>query len=186
MIQSNLNAEMRSRIDRFVAELSQLVKNTALESVRSALGETGGPIKRGPAAHGPAKRGPGRPPSTGTSAPATRPAAKRGGKRTTEQVDQMAERLKTFVQSHPGLGLEAIGKGLGVSTHDLKLPVIKLLAARALSKKGEKRGTKYFPAGRASSGGSAPKKKPAAKRRRKAGRKKAKRSARKAPVAAAA
>ncbi len=181
MTQSNLNAEMRSRIDRFVAELSQLVKNSALESVRSALGETGAPTKRGPA-----KRGPGRPPSTGVNAPATRPAAKRGGKRTTEQVDQMAERLKTFVQSHPGLGLEAIGKGLNVSTHDLKLPVIKLLAARALSKKGEKRGTKYFPAGRASGGGSAPKKKPAAKRRRKAGRKKAKRAARKAPVAAAA
>ena len=175
MTPSNLHVEMRSRIDRFVEELSRLVKNSALESIRAALGETAAP----------AKRGPGRPRATNVNAPTSRPARKRGGKRTPEEVDKMAERIKTFVHSRPGLGLEAIAKGIGTSTHELKLPVIKLLASRSLSKKGQKRGTKYFPAGRASAA-AAPKKKSAPKRRRKAGRKKAKRAARKAPIAKAA
>lgn len=94
----------------------------------------------------------------------------------------MAERILGFVKSSPGLGLEAIAAGLGTTTKELKLPVIKLLGARALKKSGQKRGTKYFAGGRAVASA----RKSAPKRGRKAGRKSAKRAARKAPVAVAA
>jgi hypothetical protein len=184
MPNSNLNAEMRSRIDRFLDELAALVKNAALESVQAALGGAAS-----------AKRGRGRPRSTPapSGAPRGRPAKSSRGKRSSAEVDQTAGRIQTFVRSNPGLGLEAIAKGIGTTTKELKLPIIKLLASRALSKKGQKRGTKYFASGRG--GGAA---KPKAKRAKKRGRKRAasaksakrakraKRAGRKAALAAAA
>lgn len=51
------------------------------------------------------------------------------------------------MKSNPGKGLEGIAAGLGTSTKELKLPVVKLLASRRIKKTGEKRGTKYFAGG---------------------------------------
>jgi hypothetical protein len=47
----------------------------------------------------------------------------------------------------PGQRLEQIAAELGTASHDLKLPVIKLLSSKTLTKKGEKRGTMYFAGG---------------------------------------
>jgi hypothetical protein len=180
MATSPLNSDIRSRIDAFVDELTSIVKAAALDSVRAALGES--PM--------PARRGPGRPPNAAAGARRGRPPgsankSSAGGKRSSEEVDQMAERIATFVKSNPGLGLEAIASGIGTSTKELKLPVIKLLANRTLRKTGEKRGTKYFAGG--SGGGSAAARKAApARGGKKARRAKGKRGAKKAPVAIAA
>jgi hypothetical protein len=187
MATSTLNTDIRARIDAFVAELTTMVKGAALESVRAVLGDGGMP----------ARRGPGRPPkaASASSAPSAtgarrgRPPGKssRGGKRSTEEVDQMAERIATFVKSNPGLGLEAIASGIGTSTKELKLPVIKLLASRTLRKTGQKRGTKYFAGGGGGRGAGTPARKSAPKRRgKKARRAKGKRGARKAQIAMAA
>ena len=184
MATSTLNTEIRARIDAFVQELTSIVKGAALESVRAALGDGAMP----------ARRGPGRPPKAAggaTGARRGRPPASssRGGKRSSDEVDQMAERIATFVKSNPGLGLEAIASGIGTATKELKLPVIKLLASRTLRKTGQKRGTKYFAGGSGGSGGGAGSsaRKSAPKRRgKKARRAKRKRAGRKAPVAMAA
>ena len=72
---SNLDAEIRSRIDAFLGDISTLVRQSALEAVRSALGENG---TSSPA------RGPGRPRGSGArSAPAAAAprARKKGGRR---------------------------------------------------------------------------------------------------------
>ena len=192
MTTSTIHSDIRARIDLFLEQLSTLVRRAALDSVRSALGDEAAPAKRGPG-----RPRLGRPPmstvgSTGNSTDSTGKSSRKsaGGKRSTEEVDQTAERIRAFVNSNPGLGLEAIAKGIGTSTKELKLPVIKLLSTRALSKKGQKRGTKYFAGGHtgpASRPAPAKKaaKKTAKKARRKSG-KKAKRAARKAPVAVAA
>lgn len=148
-----------------------MLKQAALESVRSALGDSAAPTRRGP----------GRPPS---KAKVGRPKS-RGGKRTSEQVDQMAARVLTYVKSNPGEGLEAIGKHLGIATKELKLPVIKLLGTRQLKKSGQKRGTKYF-AGKGGSARKAGKKTGRKAARGKAKRRKAKKHARKARVMAVA
>ena len=137
MAKSTLDAELRSKIDQFLGELSALVKKTALESVHAALGNGAAP----------ARRGPGRPRMHVKMA--SRPASV-GGKRTSEQVDATAERIAAYVRANPGARLEQIASGLNTSSKELKLPVIKLLSARTLKKTGQKRGTKYFAgAGRA-------------------------------------
>jgi hypothetical protein len=158
MARSTLDTDLRSRIDSFLNELSALVKKTALDSVHAALGNGVAPTRRRP----------GRPRGTAT---AKRPAATADGKRTPEQVQADAERIASYVRANPGSRLEQIAAGLGTGSQELKLPVIKLLAARTLRKTGQKRGTQYF------AGGGATKVKatraPRAKRGRKGRRKKA-------------
>jgi hypothetical protein len=133
MTRSTLDAEIRSKIDTFLDELSGLVKQAALDSVHAALGGEGTP----------ARRSPGRP---RMKVKLGRPAksAMKGGKRSTEEVGAMGEKIAAFVRSNPGSRLEAIAAGLGTDSKDLKLPVIRLLGSKTLTKKGQKRGTMYF------------------------------------------
>jgi hypothetical protein len=137
MAQSNLDTAIRSKIDSFLEDLSALVKQTALESVQEALGNGAAP----------ARRGPGRPKM---KVKFGRPAksAMKGGKRSSEDVAAMADKIASFVRSNPGSRLEAIAAGLRTNSKELKLPVIKLLSSKTLTKKGQKRGTMYFAGGR--------------------------------------
>jgi len=136
MATQDLDRTIRTRIDSFLLELSGLVKKAALESVHQALGEGYAP-----------RFGSGR---TRTVAmrrgTAPRKISTRGvrGKRSSEQVDQAAARVLAHVKSKPGQRLEEIGAALKTPTKILKLPVSKLLAAKKLKTKGQKRGTKYF------------------------------------------
>lgn len=157
MAQPTLDSEIRSKIDAFVEQLTSHVRKAALESVREALGNDVTP----------ARRGPGRP---RMQVKVGRPAksALKGGKRSTEEVAAAAERIASYVRAHPGQRLEQIAAGLGTASHDLKLPVIKLLASKTLRKTGEKRGTQYFAGG----GAASPKAMTAAKTTAKRGKKK--------------
>jgi hypothetical protein len=137
MTHKNTDQEIRSRIDIFLTELSALVKQTALESVHTALGDST-TIRR---------RGPGRPRKIAMRVKRRHGRiATRGlrGKRTSAQVDAVASRVLTQVRAKQGLRLEEIGRALKTPTKILKLPVAKLMAAKKLKKKGQKRGTKYF------------------------------------------
>jgi hypothetical protein len=138
---NTLDQEIQSRIQSFLAELSELVKMAALGSVHAALGGEPGPVqRRGPGRpRGSGKRGPGRPPKAG------RPAGT--GKRTSEAVEAMAARILAQVRSKPGQRLEEIGKAMKLPTKGLKLPIQKLLAGNQLRTEGQKRGTKYFAGG---------------------------------------
>jgi len=49
------------------------------------------------------------------------------------------------VKAHPGLRIEQINKELGTTTKDLALPIRKLISEAAITAKGEKRSTTYFP-----------------------------------------
>lgn len=133
---AKIDSELRSRIDAFVEELTSLVKQAALESVSAALGS--GAVA--------AKRGPGRPKGS-TAAPKAAPAARRGrpGKRTPEEVAKMGETVAEYVKANPGQGVEGIGKALGLATKELQLPILRLLETKAITSKGQRRGTKYFP-----------------------------------------
>jgi hypothetical protein len=130
---TQLNTELRSKIDAFLEELTALVKQSALDSVQAALANRTAP----------ARRGPGRPRMNIKVGRPAKPAMK-GGKRTPKEVEAMAAKIAAYVRSNPGKRLEQIASGLGTSTHEMKFPVTKLLASKALSKKGQKRGTTYF------------------------------------------
>jgi hypothetical protein len=135
MTRSTLDAEIRSKIDTFLDELASLVKQTALDSVQAALGDGAAPARRG------------RRMRVTLGRPAK--SAMKGGKRSSEDVAAMAEKIAAFVRSNPGSRLEAIASGLRTPSKELKLPVIKLLSSKTLTKKGQKRGTMYFAGGRA-------------------------------------
>jgi len=136
MANHSLDSEIQSRISNFLDELSLLVKRSALEAVHEALGEATSP-----------RRGPGRPrkvsfsPSRGLRRIATRGIR---AKRTSVQIEAIGSKVLSHVRSKPGQRLEEIGRALKTDTAILKRPIANLLAAKKLSTKGQKRGTKYF------------------------------------------
>ncbi|MDQ3037765.1 MAG: hypothetical protein M3Y87_35555 [Myxococcota bacterium] len=168
----NLNQEIDSRIQRFVTELNELVRRQALQAVSDALGTNGAPLRRGP----------GRPPGSGRTAQAASAGAsgpkagkvrarRKGEKRTPAELAQLESSLESHVQSHPGQGIEAIGKSLGIATGELSRPMKKLVQRGSVRTEGAKRATKYYAANGASSGSSAAGE--ATPKRRGPGRKKA-------------
>jgi len=136
MRNSAIDREIRSRIEAFMDDVTGLLREAALEAVREALGETA------PAA----RRGPGRPPRRGPGRPPRAKAAKRGrrGRRSSADVEQVAQRILAHVKAHPGDGAEQIGRALGMVTKDMRLPLLKLLGEKKLRTEGQRRGTKYF------------------------------------------
>ena len=127
---SDTSQEIRDRIEEFVNQLNQLVRQTALESVQDALGSGSG-----------AGRGRGR---GAARAAIGRGARRKGEKRSSDQIAETTKAVVTYVRKNPGQGVEAIAKGLGTVTKELTLPIRKLVAERQLKTKGQKRATKYF------------------------------------------
>jgi hypothetical protein len=68
----------------------------------------------------------------------------RGAKRSSDELDMLAEQFHTFVAKNPGMRIEQINKQLGTTTKDLALPIRKLVAEGAIKTKGAKRSTAYF------------------------------------------
>ncbi|MEO8905172.1 MAG: SWIM zinc finger family protein [Polyangiaceae bacterium] len=77
------------------------------------------------------------------TARAPAPIVKRRG---ASGVAEQAALVLAFVNSHPGLGVELIGKSLQLSSQELTLPIRKLVAMGSLVTVGAKRATKYFAA----------------------------------------
>jgi hypothetical protein len=124
---SEIERRIREKIETFVVELNELVREAALDAVSEALGSTSRRPRRGaPPKPRVARRGPGQ-------------------KRSQPEIDRMAKSALSYVEKHPGEGVIAIGRALGVTSKDLVLPMKKLLASGALMTKGQKRATKYYP-----------------------------------------
>ena len=128
---ADTNELIRVRVESFVDELTGLIHQSILENVQSALGQVVSTAKRG-----------GRPKGTKKAAQ-TKARKKRGGRRAAAELVDMAEKLVAFVGSNPGSSIEEIGRGVGIPTKELALPVKKLLAEGRLKKKGQKRATRY-------------------------------------------
>jgi hypothetical protein len=133
---NDVDRQIRDRVESFVAELTDLVRQAALESVSEVLG--------GQAVPGALRRRGGRPP---------RPRIRRrGGKRSPEEIDATTQRVLDYVRDNPGHGVEQMAIDLATNTKDLTLPIKKLLSNGDLLTEGQKRATKYFAT---SGGGSA-------------------------------
>jgi hypothetical protein len=129
----DIDRQIEARVRGFIAELSSLVRQAAIEAVESALAKrAGGSTKAGKAFDG-AARGP--------------RSAKRkpGEKRTKKELARLTERVAVYIAANRGQGIEAISRGLGVETRELTLQVKKLLTAKRVSSQGHKRATRYFP-----------------------------------------
>ena len=123
---ANLQSDMQRLVTDFVAQLTELWRRAAIDSL------TGLDVGTRGAGGGGAALGRGR--SRG-----------RGAKRTAEELEKMQDGFLAFVAKHPGLRIEQINKQLGTTTKDLALPIRKLIADGSLKVKGKKRSTTYFP-----------------------------------------
>ncbi len=137
---NSLDDRIRARVEQFAAELADLIRESAMETVSAALtGARPSPGRGGRRAAAPvaAVRGGGR----GGRAAANR---EKGAKRPPDEIERLTGRLLDYVKSNPGQRIEQIADGMGTSTKELNLPAKKLIAGKQLKTKGQKRATQYF------------------------------------------
>jgi hypothetical protein len=135
-----LNKEIRDRIELFAEELAELIRQAAVESVQEALGQktSGRTAPRKKARRAAAGR------------PKKKAAARKSSgrvRRSPEQLQALCSKIASYVNSHPGKGVEAIGAALGLATSEMQRPVAVLLETKKLKKKGKLRGTTYYARG---------------------------------------
>lgn len=150
---SDFQARINKLVDEFVAQVTALARQAAMDTLTSALGSAAAARRKGlePTATRPAV----------AAAAARRP---KGAKRPQAEIEQTRGRVLDFIRANPGRRIERINAELGTLTRDLTLPLRKLIAGGQIRTEGEKRATTYYPAdGKASRPAPAP----AAPRRRK-------------------
>jgi hypothetical protein len=124
---ANYQTEVQKLVDGFVSALGEIWRRQAIDAMTGGMGGRGGGGGRAAAASISMGRGRGR-----------------GAKRTSDELDELADGFVEFVTKNPGLRIEQINKQLGTSTKDLALPIRKLLADGVIKAKGKKRSTAYF------------------------------------------
>jgi len=133
---SDFQNEMNHAVQGFVAQITELARRAAIDTLESAFHGRGG--RNGATAVAVSA------PSPVAVARAGRPRGGRGAKRSAADLEALSERFESFVKANPGLRIEQINKELGTTTKDLALPIRKLIADGIVSAKGQKRSTTYF------------------------------------------
>lgn len=125
---SDFQTEMNRVVQGFVAQITDLARRAAIDTLESALkgGSKGG--RGGAGSFSSAGRGRGK-----------------GIKRTSDELEDLSDKFIEYVKDNPGLRIEQINKTLGTSTKDLQLPIRKMIAEGVIKVKGQKRSTQYFP-----------------------------------------
>jgi hypothetical protein len=121
----NLQNQVNARVDAFVAEITDLARAAAYQALSGALEHS---------------------PTAGARGMTVAIRGRKGGKRTAQEIAQMADAFLAHVTAKPGQRMEHIAKELGLPTPELTLPVRKLLADGKLRVEGQKRATQYYPA----------------------------------------
>jgi hypothetical protein len=136
---NSLDDRIRARVEQFAADLADLIRESAMETVSVALAgarpSPGRGGRRGAAAAVVAVR------STGRGRAASR---EKGAKRPPDEIERLTGRLLDYIKGNPGQRIEQIADGMGTSTKELNLPAKKLIAGKQLKTKGQKRATQYF------------------------------------------
>jgi hypothetical protein len=156
---SNAENNIKNRVDAFVNDLSDLIRQSALEAVAEAL-KKGGEVSPAPVARRPGRPAkvveapvaakpagkPGRPAKASSAASSAAAAKRRAGeKRSPVLLAQVTDQVGNHIKSNPGQGVEQIAKALSTTTKELTLPIRKLLGDKKITSKGQKRATRYFP-----------------------------------------
>src|SRR5512144_3215639 len=134
---SDFQNEMNHAVQGFVAQIAELARRAALDTLESAFGSRGGGRNGGGGRAALVAL-------TGATR-AGRPRGGRGAKRTAADLEMLSDKFASFVKANPGLRIEQINKELGTTTKDLALPIRKLVADKVIRATGQKRSTTYFP-----------------------------------------
>jgi hypothetical protein len=137
----NPESEVRSLLEAFARDVQTAVRESLVAELQSMLG--GAPAKRGPGrpkGTKAGKRGPGRPPKAA--------AAKTTGRRgRPAKVDAgLNDKVLAAIKADPGRSVSDIAAGMRMKVEAVKKPIAQLLAAKQISKRGKRRGTKYYAA----------------------------------------
>jgi hypothetical protein len=122
----HIQDQVNARIDSFIADIAELAKEAARETLSVALGAGPGGF------------------DLSRDFSDFRRRARKGGKRSPEEITQMADTLLDYIGKNPGQRMESIARALDTSTQDLTLPIKKLIIGRRLRTEGQKRATSYF------------------------------------------
>lgn len=150
--------QISEAVERFVEELTVLVRQAAIASVAEALGAQATPT----AAPGRGrKKVAGRKAAGRKKAPGRKAAGRKaaGGRRSSADVESSASDMLAHVSANPGSSIGDVAKALGTTSRDLRLPAQKLIEDGKLRTTGQKRGTRYYAGrGKSSTGPTAKKK----------------------------
>lgn len=135
----DLQDQVNERVNAFVAEITELARKAAYETLASSLDQEG----QGGRAGAFSTRG------------GTMQSRRKGAKRTSDELGAMADAFLAYIAEHPGQRMEVIAKELGYNTQELTLPVKKLLSTGKIQVEGQKRATSYFLAPQGESGAGA-------------------------------
>jgi len=148
MAKSNIASEIKTLVDTFVGNLTEMIRTSALQSVQEAL--AGEQVARAPRSR---------------KAPTTPKKAAKGKRvrRSAAQVEQLGNTIQAHIRKNPGQRLGEIASALGVETKDARRPAFALIEEGKLTTTGQRGGTRYFVKETAPKK-AAPKKKTAAKK----------------------
>ncbi|WP_428265233.1 hypothetical protein [Haliangium sp.] len=130
---SDIDHRINSRIEAFIDEINQLAQRAARDALSTALDRTESRTTR--------KR-----PKRAAKASTRSGPARGGGKRSAQELDNLAEFFFVYVTQKPGQRMEQITEALGYSSAELALPVKKLVEGGKLRVEGQKRASRYYPA----------------------------------------
>lgn len=131
---NDFQTDMNRTVQGFVAQITELARRAALDTLESAFG---GKVGRGGGGGGGVA-------AVLAGGPVGRPRGGRGAKRTSADLEALSGKFASFVKANPGLRIEQINKELGTTTKDLALPIRKLISEGVVKAKGKKRSTTYF------------------------------------------
>lgn len=130
--QQQLDSKIQDLLESFASQLTQIVKQTALEHVEVALGSVGG---------SPARKAPKVTIRMGSAA-----RKSKGAKRNSEEIGALQEELLAYLKKNPGHRGEQISAALKTDTKTIRLPLKALIQAKKVKTKGQRRGMTYFVA----------------------------------------
>jgi len=111
-----LENKLRACVESFVADLDVLMRRSALLALEETFGGGLGDSGR----------------------------SRSGAKRSASELEHLQDALLETITLNPGLRVESLSEVMNVPSRELTLPIRKLLGARKIKKKGQKRATSYF------------------------------------------
>jgi hypothetical protein len=139
-----LKSQIATLADSFAAGVLAAIRSASLEDI----------LEGGSAPSAPPRRGPGRPPKSNgvaAAAPSLKPAKRgKGGRlarRSASDIEHVIGLIVGKLGEHKtGLRSEQLQKALKLSKKEIVGPLNQGLAAKKITKKGERRSTTYFAA----------------------------------------
>ena len=132
---TDFNTKIRARIETFVADLEDLIRQGQTEAINDAL--------RG-ALQSASRRSVDSSSDRGADASPARGRRVKGEKRSRDAIRALGERVLAHLTTSGGARIEELGKSLSISTRDLTLPLKQLIKSSKVRKEGQRRATRYF------------------------------------------